>query len=213
MEASSHALFQDRIRDVNFDAAVFTNLTQDHLDYHETIEDYFNAKSKLFKLLNSDSYAVINNDDSYVRKIIKLTKAKIIRFGLSRSCEIRAINIRLNLKGSEFQAFTPKGTILIKTRLIGRHNVYNILAAIAVGFTQDLELDIIKKGIEKLYCVPGRLESIRQGQRFQLLVDYAHTEDALKNVLTSLKEFNNSHRYHRNCLNNSPPCDCNSFKR
>ncbi|MFH1655115.1 MAG: UDP-N-acetylmuramoyl-L-alanyl-D-glutamate--2,6-diaminopimelate ligase [Candidatus Omnitrophota bacterium] len=190
MEVSSHALSQGRVRDVNFDTAVFTNLTQDHLDYHHNLKDYFETKANLFKNLKSNSWAVINNDDLYVRKVSKITAAKIIRFGLSRSCEIRASNIRPNLSGSEFQVNAPKKKFMIKTSLIGRHNVYNILAAIAVGFTQELDLDIIRKGIERLYCVPGRLESIHLGQKFQLLVDYAHTEDALKNVLTSLKEFN-----------------------
>lgn len=189
MEVSSHSLDQERVRDVNFHIAIFTNLTQDHLDYHHNLEEYFMAKAKLFTNLDSKSYAVVNIDDPYSARLIKLTKARKITFGFSKEAEIKAKNLKLSIKGSEFEIMTPRGSCRVKTKLIGRHNVYNILSAFSVGFVEGIEFGTIKKGIEKIDCVAGRLEAIEEGQEFGVFVDYAHTEDALKNVISSLKEF------------------------
>jgi UDP-N-acetylmuramoyl-L-alanyl-D-glutamate--2,6-diaminopimelate ligase len=190
MEVSSHSLAQDRVRDVYFHIAVFTNLTREHLDYHCNFGEYFRAKAKLFESLSPESWAVINNDEPYSLKLLKFIKSKKVRFGFSGSSEIRARDIRSNIKGSVFLVDTPKGSLKIKTNLIGRYNIYNILAAIAVAFVENIDFDIIEKGIQKINYIPGRLESINKGQRFSLFVDYAHTDDALRNVLSSLKEFN-----------------------
>lgn len=189
MEASSHSLEQERVRDVDFHIAIFTNLTQDHLDYHHNLEDYFRAKSKLFTNLDSESYAVVNIEDPYSARLLKLTKARKITFGFSEKSQIRATNIRLSIKGSDFQILTSKGSFSIQTELIGRHNIYNILSAVSVGVIEGIDFSTIKRGIEKIDCVAGRLEAINQGQKFGVFVDYAHTEDALKNVISSLKEF------------------------
>lgn len=189
MEASSHSLEQDRVRDVNFHIAIFTNLTQDHLDYHHNLEEYFEAKAKLFTNLSPKAYAVVNIDDPYSARLLKMTKAKKITFSLTKRSQITATNIKLGIKGSDFQVITPQGNLTITTKLIGRHNIYNILSAVAVGFIEGIKFDTIKRGIERIDCVAGRLEAIEEGQRFGVFVDYAHTEDALKNVLTSLKEF------------------------
>lgn len=190
MEVSSHSLDQERVRDVKFHTAVFTNLTQDHLDYHHNLDEYFKAKAKLFTNLRSKSWAIINKDDKYGKKLLKFTKARKITFGFSNGAKIQAKGIKLNINGTEFKIITPKGTLKIKTALFGRHNIYNILAAVAFGFAENIALGKIKRGIEKINYIPGRLESIAGGQKFNLFVDYAHTDDALKNVLLSLREFN-----------------------
>lgn len=189
MEVSSHALEQDRVSGIDFSYAIFTNLTHDHLDYHLNMELYFKAKAKLFTAMIPKAVSIINIDDSHSKRLIGLTRSKIITYGLNNNAQISARDIRFDIKGAKFIASTPKGDLDIDSRLIGRHNVYNILACIAFGFAEHLELDIIKKAIDGFKPVPGRLERIDCGQDFSVFIDYAHTDDALKNVLTSLKEF------------------------
>ena len=187
MEVSSHALDQGRVEGIDFKAAVFTNLTGDHLDYHRNLENYFLAKSRLFTSLSSAANAVINIDDSYGQRLTRMTKGKVFTYGLKGQAKIKACRIELDFRGSAFTICSPFGEITIRTSLIGRHNVYNILAAAAVSLALGIPLKTIKKGIENLKSVPGRLERVSGGQDFHIFVDYAHTEDALRNVLSNLR--------------------------
>ncbi len=187
MEVSSHALDQDRAEGIKFHSSIFTNLTQDHLDYHKTLENYFKAKVKLFKNLAPNSVAVINNDDKYGRRIKNLTKARIITYGIKNKADIIASDIKFDCRKTEFLLSTPKLKINLETSLIGRHNIYNILAAIAWADKEGIDIVTIKSVIKEFSTVPGRLERITAGARFSVFVDYAHTEDALKNIITSLR--------------------------
>lgn len=187
MEVSSHALDQDRTAGINFHSAIFTNLTHDHLDYHHTLEDYFQAKAKLFKNLDTSSFAIINEDDEYGRRLKKLTRAKIITYGIKNQADIVARNIKSDIRHTEFSLTTIDGKINFKSRLIGYHNAYNILAAVSWAKTEGLDLSVIKSTLEKFYFVPGRLERIDFDGDFSIFVDYAHTEDALCNVIRSLR--------------------------
>lgn len=188
IEVSSHALDQERVAKIDFHSAIFTNLTQDHLDYHSTLENYFQAKAKLFKSLKSSSFCVINNDDIYGRKLKKLTRAEIITYGITDYADVIAKDIKLGVCQTEFEVQASKGKLDIKTHLIGRHNVYNILACVAWAIKEGLKLEVIKSAVQKFILVPGRLERIDSRGDITVFVDYAHTEDALKNVIMSLRQ-------------------------
>ena len=188
MEVSSHALEQERVAGIDFRSAIFTNLTQDHLDYHVYMDNYFYAKAKLFTALSADSYALINTDDHFARKLIGLTKSRVMTYGIKNQADIQARDIHLTLRGSTFTVCDQPGRTKIQTRLMGTHNIYNILAAWGVCLSEGISPENIKKGIEAFDSVPGRLERIDCGQDFFVYVDYAHTDDALKNVLTSFKQ-------------------------
>ena len=192
MEVSSHALDQGRVDGIDFKSAIFTNLTGDHMDYHRTMDNYFEAKSKLFVHLGPHATAVINRDDPFGDKLTKMTKAKILTYGLENKSDVTARDIHLSLEGSQFLLQFPAGKTMIRSPLIGRHNIYNILAASAACFLEKITLEDIKEGIESLRCVPGRLEQIICNRGFKIFVDYAHTEDALKNVLMNLKDLGHS---------------------
>lgn len=187
MEVSSHALEQGRVDLIDFRSAIFTNLTSDHLDYHKNREAYFKAKAKLFTNLSASGQAIINIDDEYGPKLKKMIKSGTLTYGITKKADVMAEDIQLTLSGSQFLLKTPKGAISLNTPLIGRHNVYNILAAVGAGLREGFDLKTIKAGIESLKNVPGRLEKVDTGQNFHVFVDYAHTEDALRNVLISLK--------------------------
>jgi len=187
MEASSHALDQGRLEGVHFSAGIFTNLTQDHLDYHKDMESYFRAKSLLFRDLSSDAVAVINVDDEYGKRLCPLTNSKIISYAIDGPADVSAKNISYHLSGTHFEIVFPEGMIKVHTRFIGKHNIYNILAAFAWGLSQNLSPESIRQGIEELTCVPGRLEPVENNKDFFVFIDYAHTEDGLVNVLKALK--------------------------
>ncbi|MDD3374671.1 MAG: UDP-N-acetylmuramoyl-L-alanyl-D-glutamate--2,6-diaminopimelate ligase [Candidatus Omnitrophica bacterium] len=187
MEVSSHALDQGRVSGIDFKAGIFTNLTQDHLDYHQSMESYFLAKSKMFSSLLLDSFAIVNIDDFWGQKIIERTKAKVVSYGVENKADMMALNIESTLFGSKFILKLGQNETEIETTLIGKHNVYNILAAAATCSCIGVQLEDIRYGVEHLNCVPGRLEPVIAGQDFFVFVDYAHTDDALKNVLTSLR--------------------------
>ena len=189
MEVSSHSLDQSRVAHIDFNSAIFTNLTQDHLDYHVSLKKYFLAKQKLFKNLKSSAWAIVNKDDIFADKILRTTKANKLTYGIKKNCDIRAKKIRLNLESSFFYLETPKGNIEIQTALIGYHNIYNILAAVGACLVANIDLAVVSEAIKKLKVIPGRLESIRSKQPFKVFVDYAHTDDALRNVLSILKKF------------------------
>ena len=197
IEVSSHALDQARVEAVRFSTAIFTNLTRDHLDYHGNLNSYFVAKSRLFTRLSRDSFAILNMDDTHTPKLLKLTKARIVTYGLGNRADISAQDISFSLKGSEFllrlshssrKIITVGSSQLkMKTPLIGKHNLYNILAAVTFGLTQRIDPDIISQAVGSFAGVPGRLERIPTKSNFSVFVDYAHTEDALRNVIMSLR--------------------------
>jgi len=198
MEISSHSLELGRVETLKFDAAIFTNLTKEHLDFHKNMGDYLNAKLKLFEKIKKDGFAIINIDDPSAAKIIEKVKsvgmAKIITYGIDREADIRAEDINLSCKGLKFRlgvaerVLASSAPIDIESSLIGRHNIYNILASIAAAIALGMGKKDIKKGVEALKGLPGRLESVGCGQNFSVYVDYAHTEDGLENVLKSLRE-------------------------
>jgi UDP-N-acetylmuramoyl-L-alanyl-D-glutamate--2,6-diaminopimelate ligase len=187
MEASSHALDQGRLDGINFSAGIFTNLTQDHLDYHRDLENYFKAKSLLFKNLSSSASSVINVDDEYGKRLRLLTNSKVITYAIDGPADVCAKNITYHLSGSQFDIVYPKAKIKVHTQFIGKHNIYNILAAFAWGLSQDLDPEFIRRGIENLVHVPGRLESVDNDKGIFIFIDYAHSEDGLVNVLKALR--------------------------
>ncbi len=189
MEVSSHALDQSRTEGIDFTHAVFTNITHDHLDYHQDLENYFAAKAKLFQGLLPHRYAVINADDPYGRRLEQMTKANLMDYAIeNEKAKIKAENIKLGIDGTEFTLTAPAGPVKIKTSILGRYNVYNILAAAAVAVIEGISLESIAAAIESFECPPGRLEQLKADQPFKVFVDYAHTDDALKNVLQAMRE-------------------------
>ncbi|PIQ85837.1 MAG: UDP-N-acetylmuramoyl-L-alanyl-D-glutamate--2,6-diaminopimelate ligase [Candidatus Omnitrophica bacterium CG11_big_fil_rev_8_21_14_0_20_43_6] len=187
MEVSSHALDQERVGGINFSCAIFTNLTQDHLDYHKNFENYFQAKAKLFSALAPQAHTIINNDDQYGNRLKQLTKAKIWTYAIKNKADLMAKNINFSITGTEFTLVTPGRKIRIKTKLIGRHNIYNILAAASWGLSEKLQICDIKSAIEKFENVPGRLQRVDCSPGLSIFVDYAHTPDALFNVISALR--------------------------
>ncbi len=189
IEVSSHALDQDRVGGINFSSAIFTNLTQDHLDYHQNMENYFLAKAKLFKDLDKKSFSVINADDKYGLRLKKmLSQKRIVTYAIENKADVYAQDIRMDINGTEFTLKGINNKLNIRTRLIGRHNIYNILAAAGWAIAQGLGAQVIRRALEKFSPVPGRLEKMNSPEGFCVFVDYAHTDDALKNVITSLRQ-------------------------
>lgn len=188
MEVSSHALDQERVAGIIFEAAIFTNLTQDHLDYHKTMEEYFLAKQKFFRRYAApETCKIINAEDAYGSRLLASMDGRILRYGFSPAFDVGLSEFRLSKNGSSATLKTPRGRLDIETGLIGRHNLCNILAAVAFGISQEMDLATIKTGIEAVRFVPGRLERFDSHRGFTVFVDYAHTDDALKNVLESLR--------------------------
>lgn len=188
METSSHALDQGRVAGVPFVGAAFTNLTGDHLDYHKTMENYAAAKARLFTSLDPEAVAVINADDKWSLRMIENCAARIIRFGFGKSADYRARDIAITASGTHFILHTPDGRAEVSMQMIGRHNIENALAASAlVGEALGLSVHQIAAGLQDAAGAPGRLQPVRFGQPFAVLVDYAHTDDALENVLTALR--------------------------
>ncbi|HUM05162.1 MAG TPA: UDP-N-acetylmuramoyl-L-alanyl-D-glutamate--2,6-diaminopimelate ligase, partial [Terriglobales bacterium] len=193
MEVSSHALAQQRIFGIPFDVAVFTNLTRDHLDYHHTMDEYFRAKQILFEGCGTEPpwAAVINNDDSYGQKLLNLSKKRsstVYSYGL-KSGDFHADAVEITGRGTRFQMITPAGKIAIWSPLIGMVNVYNMLAAAAATSARNCSPEVIAKGIFDLARVPGRFERVDCGQPFTVAVDYAHTDDALRNLTALARDF------------------------
>jgi len=189
MEVSSHALSQERVEGINFHCAIFTNLTHDHLDYHKTLEDYFQAKAKLFKGLGRGSYAVINNDDKYGKRLLEMIPgAEIITYAIDNQADITACDIMPGILHTEFILRATKKEINFKTGLIGQHNVYNVLASFAWALKEGLDQEVIKSALEKFSFIPGRLERINCKRDFLVFVDYAHTQDALTNAIKALRQ-------------------------
>ncbi len=189
MEVSSHALALNRIEGCEFAAAGFTNLTQDHLDFHESMDAYFRAKLRLFTGLSPESWAIINSDDARGVELVKKTGARVITTGFSELANVRpAGTIRHGINGLMFDAVSPAGTIPVESSLVGRYNVYNILTAIGIGTALGVSADMIARGLRSMKAVPGRMEKVDDGQPFGMIVDYAHTEDAIVRLLESVRE-------------------------
>ena len=188
IEVSSHALDQQRVAGVGFAGAAFTNLTGDHLDYHGTMEHYAAAKAKLFESLASSAVAVVNADDKWAGRMLQDCQARHIRFGFGRTADYRACDIDVTAHGTNFVLLTPQGRAEISTPLVGHHNVQNLLAASALaGEVFDLSVHQIARGLCEAAGAPGRLQPVRLEQPFAVLIDYAHTDDALENVLNALR--------------------------
>ena len=195
LEASSHALAMSRLWGCRFAVAIFTNLTRDHLDYHRTFEDYFAAKRLLFSGTGAGppDVAVINADDPYSDQLGGLAR-RTLTYGLKSSADLTVKKFSLSFHGLQFTAHTPTGNIEVQSPFVGRINIYNILAAIGAGIGLDVPNAKIEEGIGELELVPGRFERIDQGQPFQVIVDYAHTDDALRNLISTARELGPSAR-------------------
>ena len=197
MEVSSHALAQDRVGGVEFDVAVFTNLTQDHLDFHRTIQDYFDAKARLFTELlpqqnKKRAVAVVNIDDRYGTELCtRLPKGiRLVTYGVGNRADFRASNFKTEPAGTSYQLDAQERSYLVRLPLIGRFNVYNSLAALAAASAMGVQLRAAVLSLATAPAVPGRVQLVPAKRNFQVYVDYAHTDDALSNVLKTLRELN-----------------------
>jgi UDP-N-acetylmuramoyl-L-alanyl-D-glutamate--2,6-diaminopimelate ligase len=187
MEVTSHALVLHRVEGIRFNAAAFTNLSQDHLDFHPSMEDYFGAKLSLFDPTHIERGAV-NADDAFGQRIIDETSVETIAFGLGPDADVRATDIELGPHGTRFVLECSGGPAKIETFLAGAFNLSNCLAAAATALLADVPVDAIEAGIASVRAVPGRFESIDEGQPFGVVVDYAHTPDSLENVLAAARD-------------------------
>ena len=189
MEVSSHALAQDRTAGCEYDVAVFSNLTQDHLDFHKTMEEYFQAKLRLFTGLTGThkphKRAILNVDDPAGQRIKALCPVPVWTYALKAKADLRAEQVRLSLGGTTFTAATPAGSFPVESHLVGEHNVYNLLSAIGVALHEGATPDQVCAAVGHVTNVPGRFERVTAGQAFTVVVDYAHTEDALVRLLTA----------------------------
>lgn len=194
MEVSSHALDQHRISGVEFDVAIFTNLTEDHLDYHGTMENYFSAKMKLFTALQhgvKKGTAVINIDDTFGQRLDREAEVEVkLTYGLGEAAKLRASEMQLLSDRTRFEVSLDDQRTAYEMPLIGRHNIYNALAAIGAAHQLQVPPAVLRRALRKMPPVPGRLERVEAGQNFGVVVDYAHTEDALSHVCCTLKELN-----------------------
>jgi len=189
MEVSSHALELHRVDAIRFDAALFTNLTRDHLDFHRDMSRYFAAKSQLFQMLTDTAPAIINIDDDYGRQLAT-TVARPVTYAIDRSADITPERIDLSLDGIELDVRTPRGPLHLRSPLLGRNNAYNVLAAAATGVALALPFRTIERGIGAVDRVPGRMEVVSTASDdVNVLVDFAHTDDALKGLLETARQF------------------------
>jgi UDP-N-acetylmuramoyl-L-alanyl-D-glutamate--2,6-diaminopimelate ligase len=188
MEVSSHALDLKRVMGIAFDVVVFVNLSGDHLDYHQTMDKYFEVKKRLFFLNRKKRTAVVNGDDPWGKKLLSQLSTEAITYGIEPGVIVRGENLALNEKGIKASIRYPKGQLSISSSLLGKPNIYNLLASVAVALTLELPLSAIEEGITSLKGVPGRFEKIENSLGFHIFVDYAHTDDALKNLLETVRE-------------------------
>jgi UDP-N-acetylmuramoyl-L-alanyl-D-glutamate--2,6-diaminopimelate ligase len=190
MEVSSHALAQERVWGFPYSVAVFTNLTRDHLDYHVDFEHYFAAKRRLFEGLGTPppQWAVVNVDDPWGRKLLDVPCTNRLTYGMNSDAQVKPKRLDHRQNCLEGTLVTPAGKVQLASSLVGRANLQNILAATAASIAYGIPLEKIEKGLEDLKVVPGRFERIDEGQPFLVIVDYAHTDDALRNVLSAARE-------------------------
>ncbi|MDZ5470697.1 UDP-N-acetylmuramoyl-L-alanyl-D-glutamate--2,6-diaminopimelate ligase [Bacillus sp. 31A1R] len=195
MEVSSHALVEGRVHGTDFDIAVFSNLTQDHLDFHHTMDEYRRAKGLLFAQLgnifniNNPKFAILNADDPASEEYKVSTSAHVLTYGIDQEADLRAVNIQMTAKGTEFELLSPYGKHKIVMNLIGKFSVYNVLASIGAGLASRISLNQIIQTIESVQGVAGRFEIVDGGQDFTVIVDYSHTPDSLENALNTIKQF------------------------
>jgi UDP-N-acetylmuramoyl-L-alanyl-D-glutamate--2,6-diaminopimelate ligase len=190
MEVSSHALEFERVAGLPFDVAVWTNLTRDHLDFHDDLEAYFNAKKKLLHLLRHDppGRRVIGADDPFIARLASSPREGDLTFGLAGGCQVTASEVAPDLQGTTFRLHIPGAEAAVRLPLVGRHNLRNALAAAATATALGWTVDAVARGLEGAEPLPGRLEPVVTGTHFPIFVDYAHTPDALEQVLTALRE-------------------------
>lgn len=191
MEVSSHALDLGRVNGCVYNAAIFTNLTQDHLDYHQNMQEYLEAKALLFSGMKGDKpgqFAVLNSDDSSCAFLKQITPCRVVTYGVDSEADFRASKLRLSDRGVEFEIAYHGIITPLFYSTPGKFSVYNALAAFAWGITAGYSLEAVTQALAEIKGVPGRFESIRRGQPFQVIVDYAHTPDGLKNVLETARE-------------------------
>lgn len=197
MEVSSHALQLGRVKGCRFRTAIFTNLSQDHLDYHKTMGQYEEAKGLFFSRMGNEfhaskhmhQYAVLNADDPVAERYAQLTTAQVITYGIENKADVRAEHINISARGTSFELITFRGTINIQLKLIGKFSVYNVLAAVTAALLEGVKLEQIQASLAEIKGVPGRFEAIEVGQPFVVIVDYAHTPDSLENVLKTIRDF------------------------
>jgi UDP-N-acetylmuramoyl-L-alanyl-D-glutamate--2,6-diaminopimelate ligase len=197
LEVSSHALDMGRVKGCSFRTALFTNLTQDHLDYHRTMERYRDAKGLLFARLGNEyspneadrRFAILNEDDPASEEFKRLTSVQVITYGIEQDADVRAKDIHVTSDGTEFTVHSFAGARRFRMKLVGRFNVYNALGAIAATLAEGVSIEDIANSLERVNVVDGRMELVREGQDFTVAVDYAHTPDGLENALTTVREF------------------------
>ncbi|MCX5726486.1 MAG: UDP-N-acetylmuramoyl-L-alanyl-D-glutamate--2,6-diaminopimelate ligase [Candidatus Saganbacteria bacterium] len=193
MEVSSHSLALDRVLGVDFDLVVYTNLTHDHLDFHKTMEEYLEAKLKLFRTLGTgekkEAIGIVNKDDICSKKVLEALRGKALTYGLDYSADLSAKDIKFNLDSMSFKAVAEKEFIEVTSNLIGIPNVYNILASTLCGLSLGLDLAEVKEGIESLPKIPGRYERIAAGRAFNVIVDFAHSPDSLQKLIETFRPF------------------------
>ncbi|WP_414044611.1 UDP-N-acetylmuramoyl-L-alanyl-D-glutamate--L-lysine ligase [Macrococcus equi] len=193
MEMSSHGLALGRTNGVDIDAAIFTNLTQDHLDFHHTMERYGFHKSLLFAQLGNDykkpKYAIVNGDDAYLSELLIATPREVITYGINNECDIKATNIQETIHGISFDLVSPEGIVTIKCPYIGRFNVYNMLATLTAMWTQGHSFEILAKATDNLNPVEGRLEVLDRNLPIDLIIDYAHTPDGMNKLIDAVEPF------------------------
>ncbi len=190
IEISSHALAQGRVHGLAVHTAVFTNLSRDHLDFHSSMEEYFRAKSLLFDGSENPApkKAVLNRDDEWARKIPVAPETEVLWYGFARDAELRATKCRADFRGTNFRLSWRGSECAVSSPLLGRMNCYNILAAAGAGFASGFTPEEVQMGVASCSTVPGRFERIEEGQPFLVVVDYAHTDDALRNVIQAARE-------------------------
>jgi UDP-N-acetylmuramoyl-L-alanyl-D-glutamate--2,6-diaminopimelate ligase len=187
MEVSSHALSLRRVDGIDFAARVFTNLTRDHLDFHSNMEDYFAAKRRLFEMAPADAPSIINVDDPRAQALLDISQ-RPVTYGINKPADVSPGPLSMTLDGLQFEARLPQGVVPVRSRLVGRPNVYNILAAAATAASLDVPLEAIEKGIRQLPGVPGRFElASTRDDDVTVVIDYAHTDDALRNLLETAR--------------------------
>lgn len=193
MEVSSHALDQNRVAGIEFDTAVFTNLTQDHLDYHKTLENYKKAKTILFDLVSAEGIkngksAVVNADDEAGKDMLAHANCRHITYGINNEATLKAENIQVLASGAQFDIKIGESVLPLKLQITGIFNVYNVMAALGAAMAEGVPAQIIKSCMEEFTSVPGRFELVRGGQDFAVIVDYAHTPDGLENILNTARQ-------------------------
>lgn len=192
MEVSSHAISLNRIAGIEFDVAVLTNITQDHLDFHKTFDSYIEAKSLLFSNLQNNKtktgIAVINEDDENAHKIVEVTNSKVFTYGKQQSNDVYPKQVKMSEQNLELLLSTPKGDLELMLHTTGYFNVYNVMSAVTTALALDISIDTIHKGLADFAGVAGRFELVKAGQPFTVVVDYAHTPDSLENVLKTARE-------------------------